>query len=153
MSGGVAGAQSVGGPPPGAEPAAADGSPPQFVSDEIIVSARKRAERAQTIPVALTALMPDQIERFEINGLERIAATTPDLEVSPANEGLGAQLTMRGVGSSFLSVGIGESTAATVGGSHCSRRRVLNEAQPLRAPAIGYEKDRGLRASRMRWAA
>ena len=123
---------------------------------EIIVTARKRNESEQSVPVAITALTPAQIAKYDINSLERLAATSSDLQVTRAPFGSGAEITMRGIGSSFLSAGIDQSTAIVVDGTYYGQGRVINDAlfdlggiQVLRGPqALFFGKNVSLIANK-----
>ena len=74
--------------------------------EAIVVTARKREESAQSTPVALTAISAEIIERRDITSIEKIAATTPNLNVGRASNGSAAQITLRGIGSSSTSIGL-----------------------------------------------
>jgi iron complex outermembrane recepter protein len=95
--------------------------------EEIVVTARKRAESVQDVPVAVTALSAAQIQRSDLTSIEKIAARTPNLTVGRASNGSGAQLTMRGIGSSSTSIGIEQSIATVVDGAYYGQGRVINE--------------------------
>ena len=95
--------------------------------DEIIVSARKRTESAQDVPVAVTAISPEVIARQDLTSIEKIAARTPNLNVGRASNGSGAQVTMRGIGSSSTSIGIEQSVAVVVDGVYYGQGRIINE--------------------------
>ena len=45
--------------------------------DEIVVTARKREERLQDVPIAVTAVTGDTLEREQINSVREVAALTP----------------------------------------------------------------------------
>jgi len=100
---------------------------PQGGLQDIIVTARKRAESIQNIPVAVTAITPAQLSRYNITSLDQVAASTPQLVVGRANTGSGAQLSIRGISGNFSSVGIEQSVAVIVDGSYYSSGRVINE--------------------------
>lgn len=95
--------------------------------DDIVVTARKRSESAQDIPVSVTALSAEQIERYDLTSLERVAASTPQFTVGRAAAGSGAQLTLRGIGSSSTSIGIEQSVAVVVDGVYYGQGRIINE--------------------------
>jgi iron complex outermembrane receptor protein len=82
--------------------------------DEIVVTARKRAERVQDIPVAVQALSAQELQRQELNSLESVAAYTPQLTVGRVATGSGATLTLRGIGSNPSSIGIEQSVAVII---------------------------------------
>ena len=58
----------------GAQDAASSGG-----LEEIIVTARKREESVQTVPVAVTAISEKTIQQRDITSIEKIAAATPNL--------------------------------------------------------------------------
>ncbi len=95
--------------------------------EEIIVTARKREESVQTVPVAVTAISEKTIQQRDITSIEKIAAATPNLSVGRASNGSGAQLTMRGIGSSSTSIGIEQSVAVVVDGAYYGQGRVIQE--------------------------
>lgn len=95
--------------------------------EEIIVTARKREESVQTVPVAVTAISEKIIQQRDITSIEKIAAATPNLSVGRASNGSGAQLTLRGIGSSSTSIGIEQSVAVVVDGAYYGQGRVIQE--------------------------
>ena len=95
--------------------------------DEIVVTARKRVESAQDVPVAVTAISPETIVQQDLTSIEKIAARTPNLNVGRASNGSGAQVTMRGIGSSSTSIGIEQSVAVVVDGVYYGQGRIINE--------------------------
>lgn len=94
---------------------------------DIVVTARRRAESVQDIPVAVQAISAQEIQARDLTSLEKIAATTPQFTVARASNGAGAQLTMRGIGSSATSIGIEQSVAVVVDGVYYGQGRVINE--------------------------
>ncbi len=95
--------------------------------EEIIVTARKREESSQSIPVSVTAISEKMIVQRDITSIEKIAAATPNLSVGRASNGSGAQLTMRGIGSSSTSIGIEQSVAVVVDGAYYGQGRIIQE--------------------------
>ena len=95
--------------------------------EDIVVTARKRVESAQNIPVAVTAFSSEQLERKSLTNLESIAAVTPEMVIARGSTGSGAQLSLRGLGSNFTSIGIEQSVAVIVDGAYYGRGRVINE--------------------------
>ncbi len=94
---------------------------------EVVVTARKRAESVQNIPVAVTALSAQQIQRYDLTNLEKVAASTPEFTVTRASNGSGAQLTLRGIGSTATSIGIEQSVAVVADGVYFGQGRVIDE--------------------------
>jgi len=94
---------------------------------DIVVTARRREESAQTVPVSVTAISAEQIQRYDMTSLEKIATQTPQFTIGRASNGSGAQLTLRGIGSSSTSIGIEQSVAVVVDGVYYGQGRVINE--------------------------
>lgn len=95
--------------------------------NEIVVTARKREESVQDVPVAVTAFDAQLIQDRDITSVEKIAAIAPNFNVGRASNGSGAQLTLRGIGSSSTSIGIEQSVAVVVDGAYYGQGRVINE--------------------------
>jgi len=95
--------------------------------EDIIVTARKRAESVQDIPVSMTAMTSAQIDRAAITNMERLTATTPQLNIARAPSGAGAQFTLRGIGSSSTSIGLEQSVALIIDGVYYGSGRAINE--------------------------
>lgn len=108
-------------------------SPTIFAADisarleEIIVTARKREESIQDVPVAISVLSNEALERFDMSSLEKIASMTPQFTIARASNGNSASLSFRGIGSSFTSLGIEQSVAVILDGAYYGQGRVINE--------------------------
>ncbi|MDQ0466887.1 outer membrane receptor protein involved in Fe transport [Caulobacter ginsengisoli] len=99
---------------------------PTMLSD-VIVTARKREENIQNIPVAVSALSGKQLERQSLKSIEDISASMPQLTVSRGSSGSGATISVRGIGSSSTSIGIEQSVAVIVDGVYYGQGRIINE--------------------------
>jgi outer membrane receptor protein involved in Fe transport len=108
------------------EAGAVEAEAPGGITD-IVVTARRRAESAQSVPVAVTAISAETVLARDLTSLERIAAATPSFTVARASTGSGAQITIRGVGSSSTSIGIEQSVATVVDGVYYGQGRTINE--------------------------
>lgn len=95
--------------------------------ETIVVTARKRSESVQDVPVAVTAISGELVQKQDLTSIEKIAARTPNLNVGRASNGSGAQLTLRGIGSSSTSIGIEQSVAVVVDGVYYGQGRIINE--------------------------
>ena len=95
--------------------------------EDIVVTARKRQESTQDVPVAVVALSPERIERYDLTSLERVAAQTPSFSIGRAPSGSGATLVLRGIGSNTTSIGLEQSVAVIVDGSYYGQGRTINE--------------------------
>jgi iron complex outermembrane receptor protein len=52
--------------------------------EEIVVTAQKRTERLQDVPIAITAMTADELEKRGVVSFEGVAANTPSVVVAPA---------------------------------------------------------------------
>jgi outer membrane receptor protein involved in Fe transport len=109
----------------GDQPAAA--APGAAGLEEVVVTARKREENIQNIPVAATAISGAKLEEYDLASLENIAAATPELTVVRGSSGSGADLSLRGIGSNFTSIGIEQSVAVNIDGVYYGQGRIINE--------------------------
>jgi len=67
------------------------------VIDEIIVTSRYRAEKLSDVPDSITAFKPNDIERYRIERINRVASLTPNLRFSDDQEVGVSTLIVRGV--------------------------------------------------------
>ncbi|MEH6660410.1 MAG: TonB-dependent receptor [Parasphingorhabdus sp.] len=93
----------------------------------IVVTARRREETVQSIPVSVQAITAEEIQQRDLSSLEKIAAATPNFTIARASNGAGAQLTLRGIGSSATSIGIEQSVAIVVDSVYYGQGRIINE--------------------------
>jgi iron complex outermembrane recepter protein len=93
-----------------AEPAdqasgAADASRRQVASgrpiEEIIVTAQKRAERLQDVPIAISVVGGAELDSSNIVSVTDVLGRVPGVVASEASQGGGTRVAIRGVGSSF----------------------------------------------------
>lgn len=77
---------------------------------DIVVTARRREESIMKVPVVTTAIDSKQLEQFQVTDIRRVAEQVPGLVVGePASAAYGAQLSLRGVGTSVLNGTIDQS--------------------------------------------
>src|SRR4051794_11716417 len=81
-------AQQAGAPPPGS---AAHGA----TLEEIVVTAERRSSRLQDVPISITALTPDALQRANITSTRDLAMLTPGLRIE--STGIFAQPNIRGI--------------------------------------------------------
>jgi outer membrane receptor protein involved in Fe transport len=74
--------------------------------EEVVVTARGAAESERDIPVAVEAFNAESLRKMNLNSMEAVAANTPSMTIVRAGEGSGATINIRGVGSTFSSIGI-----------------------------------------------
>jgi outer membrane receptor protein involved in Fe transport len=73
--------------------------------EEIVVTARKRTESLQDVPVAVSAISPLQLESNMATDLSKVAELAPQVMIGRANNGTGGFLTIRGISSSATDAG------------------------------------------------
>jgi iron complex outermembrane receptor protein len=88
---------------------------------EVIVTARKRQESILNVPVVEQALSQQQLERTQTNDLHDIVKLVPGLTMGETAVSTGAQVSLRGVGTSSLSLGVEQSVALIVDGLQISQ--------------------------------
>ncbi len=96
-AGGALGAALAFGGPATAQPASGQTS---AQIEEVVVTARKREENLQDVPVALTAFSAQTIEDARLDTIEDFAALTPNVELRATNSRTsGIDIVIRGVSS------------------------------------------------------
>ena len=95
---GAAAAQSAGGG--GAAAAASPAADQGSTIGEVIVTAQRRAERLQDVPITITNVTAQQLKDANIQNLGQIQKVTPALRFD--NSGPFWPTTIRGVGSSIV---------------------------------------------------
>jgi iron complex outermembrane receptor protein len=106
----------------------ASAAPEEQQLEEVLVTARRTLENAQDVPVAVSVLPADRLANDDINSLEKLVATLPDLILTRGNSGSGLDISLRGIGSNFSSIGIEQSVAVLVDGVYYGQGRVIDEA-------------------------
>ncbi|EED34712.1 TonB-dependent receptor [Luminiphilus syltensis NOR5-1B] len=96
--------------------------------EEVVVSARGVSESERDIPVAVEAFNADALRKMNLNSMEAVAGNTPSMTIVRAGEGNGATINIRGVGSTFSSIGIEQSVSTIIDGVYYPQGRVLNES-------------------------
>jgi len=128
---------------------AIDASTAQAQIETVVVTARKREENVQNIPIAVSTVSGAQIAKFNLTSVEQISQATPQLIISRGSSGSAADITMRGIGSSFENIGIEQSVSVNVDGVYYGQGRAINEGlfdvsnvQVLKGPqALFYGKN------------
>ena len=95
--------------------------------DSVVVTATKAGEHdAQTLPMSLSVLSADELERLQATSVEDLAGRAPGVTFSQ-NTGF-AQLTIRGIGTNSVFTGSDPSSAVYVDGVYLARpAMVLSE--------------------------
>lgn len=89
---------------------------------EIIVTAQRRAERLQDVPIAITALGSDQLAQRGAVDLANLVGAVPGLSISGFTGANGSNVvSIRGVTGQVLAIGSGQATAIYIDGVYLSR--------------------------------
>lgn len=88
----------------------------QSSDDPIIVTARKREEDLQRVPVVAAVLQAEDLDRRQITDLYGVASLVPGLVLGDAPLEVGTEISLRGIGSSPLDPGVDQSVALNLDG-------------------------------------
>lgn len=90
---------------------AADG---KDANGEIIVTAQKRAENVQAVPLAVSVISPTQLEAAGVRQFQDLAKVAPSLTIRPAEHPVNSNVSLRGVGTFAFGIGVEPSVAVMV---------------------------------------
>ncbi|MFV0643902.1 MAG: TonB-dependent receptor [Sphingomonadaceae bacterium] len=93
---------------------------------EIIVSARKRDERLQDVPAAITAVGAQEMERYSTNTLSQISTRVPQLVIGNVGGPGGASINLRGIGSPGTSPSVDQAVSINIDGVQVSQGNAVN---------------------------
>jgi iron complex outermembrane receptor protein len=87
--------------------------------EEIVITAEKRSETLQSVPISVSAFTASQLEARGIQNTENLAEFTPGLQFS--NNTILGQPYIRGIGSNQLNIGSDPDVAVNVDGVYIAR--------------------------------
>src|ERR1700761_3855447 len=90
--------------------------------EEVVVTAQRRAERLQDVPIAVSAVTSDQLQSKGISGIEDLSVAVPSLNVGNGNGYLITHL--RGIGTIANGPGIENPVALYVDGVYYANQTV-----------------------------
>jgi len=96
--------------------------------EEIVVSARKREESVQDVPAAIYVLPEQALKNFGVTDLIAASKLTPGLLLTRAPNNGAANIYMRGVGSSFVSVSFDQAVAVNIDNVPISKGRAIYQS-------------------------
>jgi iron complex outermembrane recepter protein len=96
---------------------------------EIVVTARKREESLQNVPVAVEVISKIDLENNLATDLSAIGELAPQVIIGRSVTGTGAVLTIRGISSSAVDAGLDQSVSVSIDGVSLSRGRIVEAAQ------------------------
>lgn len=91
----------------------------------IVVQARRQNETLQEVPVSVTAIGGDTLQRYNVDQVADITSRVPTLNVQVGGSGSGGQLSLRGVGSSNISAAFDSAVAFDYDGVIVSTMRMV----------------------------
>src|SRR5262245_41739839 len=97
--------------------------------ETITVTARKREESLQDVPVAVAAISKSELTNNAASSLEKIAELAPQVSIGRVTSGAGAVLTIRGISSAAVDSGLDQSVSMSIDGVSLSRGRIVQAAQ------------------------
>jgi len=105
---------------------AADAAEAAPAKEEVItVFARRDAESLQNVPLTITAIGAATLAKYNVNKVADIVTRIPTLNVQIGGSGAGAQISLRGVGSSNISAAFDSAVALDFDGVQVSTGRLL----------------------------
>lgn len=105
-----------------AQDAEADDQPTAREDNVIIVTATRRAQDVQDIPLAVTAIAPQQLEAQRVVNIQQIAALAPSFTASQAQLASGSVvLRVRGIGTTSNNIGFESAVGIFIDGAYQAR--------------------------------
>jgi outer membrane receptor protein involved in Fe transport len=121
MSGAMA-QTAAGGPAVADTPAAHQGL------EEIVVTARRRTESLQNVPVAVEVVSREQLANNDATDLTKIAELAPQVIIGPSIIATGGLIAIRGISTDATDPGLDQSVTTVIDGVPLSRGRVTTLA-------------------------
>jgi len=88
---------------------------------DIVVTAQRRSERLQKVPIAVTAVTPETMQTLGLKDISSIQIVTPGLSIS--SDFNYAQTFIRGVGANFSNPGVENPVAVYMDGAYLERSK------------------------------
>lgn len=107
--------------PASAAPAADAASPEASDPGDIIVTAQKRSERLQDVPVAVSVLSGESLARQNVVNLENVQYAVPTLNIRKSGAAINQSLYLRGIGTQSSSIAFEPSVSTVLDGVVLSR--------------------------------
>lgn len=98
------------------------------VIEEVIVTARKREESLQEVPIAIQVVGAEKIERYDADSLSEIAEMANNVQIVGGTNGAGGSFIIRGIGSNPGDSGISASVATNIDGITSERGFIARTA-------------------------
>ena len=93
----------------------------ELVLEEVIVTASRRVERLQEVPMSVSAFASDFLQNTGVNQLADLEQYTPNLKITPSTDTNGTSYRIRGIGSVGTNSGIDPSVGMFIDGVYQGR--------------------------------
>lgn len=90
--------------------------------DEIVVTAQKREQSLQDVPLSVAVLSGEQLSNRNITEISQLQTTTPNFSFQGSNNPRGAGLAIRGIGTNNFSSAIEGSVGIVIDGVPIGRQ-------------------------------
>ena len=100
----------------------------ESVIEEIVVTARKRAESQQDVPAAITALTGDTLDRYQLDTIAEIGARVPNFSMIKGGSGTGGAVFLRGIGTSPVVAAFDSAIAFNIDGVNTNTMRLVQNS-------------------------
>lgn len=94
--------------------------------EEVVVTARKREESLQSVPVAVSVVSTQQMTNNLATDLSKLGELAPQVIIVPSGTGTGSIITIRGVASAPGDAGLDQSVAIEMDNVALSRGRIIS---------------------------
>jgi len=86
----------------------------QTTSDDIVVTAQKRSENVQKVPVAVSVISPSALTNAGAVNLQDMAKVAPSLTITPESQPANTSIILRGVGTFAFSIAVEPAVAVII---------------------------------------
>jgi iron complex outermembrane receptor protein len=90
--------------------------------DEVVVTAQKRSQRLQDVPLAVTALSEETLSSSQVTGTAGLSNLVPSLTYTQSTNDLNNNVRIRGVGTALFNTGLESAVSFVVDGVVMSRQ-------------------------------
>src|SRR3546814_13137819 len=92
------------------------------MGDEIVVTAQKREQNLQNVPVSVSVLSASALSDNRVSGLEQLSQVSPSIGFTNSANTRGQGLSIRGIGTLNFSDGVEPSVSTEIGRASCRER-------------------------------
>lgn len=94
--------------------------------EEVIVTAQKREQNLQDVPMAITALGRELLKDSEINNVEDLTKLVPSMRFTPGDDPTNSAIRIRGVGTNVFSIAVEPNVSVVVDEVPLARTALAN---------------------------